>query len=141
MPDKNLNIRMDPEVFDRLDAESRRTGVSRSQVAETLIEEGLRMQSFPGITFRFGPAGRRAALAGGPDVWEIMRVYLTAGGPKHGLLERTAALLDLHVAHVLTAIAYYSQYRAEVDDWIRRVDEEAEQAMAAWLHGRHADAR
>jgi len=35
------------------------------------MEEGLDI-GHPLITFRDGPAGRRAALVGGPDVWEIV---------------------------------------------------------------------
>jgi hypothetical protein len=30
------------------------------------------MREHPLITFRDGPAGRRAAVVGGPDVWEIV---------------------------------------------------------------------
>ena len=56
-----------------LDARSERLGESKARVAERLIEEGLRIEAFPGIVFRSGPTGRRAGIAGGPDVWEIVR--------------------------------------------------------------------
>ena len=36
------------------------------------VDEGTRMDEHPGIVFRGGPTGPRAALAGGPDVWERM---------------------------------------------------------------------
>jgi predicted nucleic acid-binding protein len=35
------------------------------------VREGLACAAHPGIVFKPGPSGRRAALAGGPDVWEI----------------------------------------------------------------------
>ncbi|HEY2639626.1 MAG TPA: hypothetical protein VGI66_07035 [Streptosporangiaceae bacterium] len=35
-------------------------------------EEGSRRDEHPLITFRDDPAGRRAAVVGGPDVWEIV---------------------------------------------------------------------
>jgi hypothetical protein len=38
-------------------------GEAKSRTAERLIDEGLRMEDHPGIVFRDGPAGRRAALA------------------------------------------------------------------------------
>lgn len=30
------------------------------------------MEAHPGIVFRDGPSGRRAGLAAGPDVWEVV---------------------------------------------------------------------
>ena len=43
-----------------LDARSERLGQSKARVAERLIEEGLRIEEFPGIVFRWAPP------AGGP---------------------------------------------------------------------------
>src|SRR5258705_4510767 len=37
-----------------------------------LIYEGLRARRHPLVGFRDGASGRRAALVGGPDVWEII---------------------------------------------------------------------
>ena len=64
---------MDEAVLSRLEKLSKREGQPRSRVAEQLIDEGIRMREFPGIVFRSGPTGRRAALADGPDVWEVVR--------------------------------------------------------------------
>ncbi len=64
MSSKHLSVRLEQDTLERLDAESRRTGQSRSQLAKTLLDEGLRMETHPGIVFRSGPAGRRPALAG-----------------------------------------------------------------------------
>lgn len=36
------------------------------------MAEGLDTLHHPGIVYRDGPTGRRAALAMGPDVWEIV---------------------------------------------------------------------
>ena len=78
MASPHLSIRVDPKTLDQLDKASRRDGMSRSELAKTLIEEGLRMRAHPGIVFRPGPTGRRAALARGPDVWEVMNTLRTA---------------------------------------------------------------
>ena len=45
---------------------------SISSIGERQIDEGLRMEAHPGIVFRNGPSGRRAGLAAGPDVWEVV---------------------------------------------------------------------
>lgn len=132
MASRHLSLRLETETFERLEAESRRAGQSRSELARSLVEEGLRMAAHPGIVFRPGPAGRRPGLAGGPDVWEVIRVF--KGIPARGAeaLERTAELSGLGPAQVATALGYYSEYRDEIDDWIRRVDEESDRAEAAW---------
>jgi hypothetical protein len=39
---------------------------------ERLVTEGLDTLHHPGIVYRDGPTGRRAALAVGPDVWEVI---------------------------------------------------------------------
>jgi len=40
-----------------------------------MLEVALRTQTYPGIVFVQGPAGRRAHLAGtGLDVWEVIRL-------------------------------------------------------------------
>jgi hypothetical protein len=128
MASRHLSLRIERHTFDRLDAQSRRVGQSRSQVAKTLLEEGLRMESHPGIVFRSGPAGRRAGLVGGPDVWEVMRAFR----PGNTSAEETAALTGLSVEQVRTAVRYYAEHRDEIDDWLRRVDEESDRAEAAW---------
>src|SRR5262249_15250733 len=67
-----LNARMGKTVLSRLERRRRGMGEPKSRVAERLIDEGLRMEEFPGLVFRDGPSGRRAALVDGPDVWEVI---------------------------------------------------------------------
>ncbi len=52
------------------------------------------MDEHPGIVFRDGPTGRRAALAGGPDVWEVIATL--KGGKARGeeAISSTPGLLD-----------------------------------------------
>jgi hypothetical protein len=50
---------------------------SVSDVAQELIEEGLRMRECPGIYFGTEPAGRTAKLSGtGLGVWEVLRDFV-----------------------------------------------------------------
>lgn len=132
MASRHLSLRLEAETFGRLDAESRRIGQSRSQLAKTLLDEGLRMEAHPGIVFRSGPAGRRPELAGGPDVWEVARPFrgIEAGGEEAIL--RTADMTGLSAEQVRIALRYYAEYREEVDAWIRRVHNEADRLEAAW---------
>ncbi|MDA0269562.1 MAG: ribbon-helix-helix protein, CopG family [Chloroflexi bacterium] len=131
MPARHLSIRMDEDALDRLDAESRRTGRTRSDIAKTLLDEGLRMERHPGIVFCTGPAGRRPALAVGPDVWEVARVVRDLrGGP--GVIEQAAELTGLPARDIEVVIRYYAEHAAEIDAWIDRVDAEAAEAEQRW---------
>ena len=89
------------------------------------------MQAHPGIIFRDGPAGRRPGLAGGPDIWEIARVWRGMAGGDEALAQ-LAKLTGLPLEHARSAVRYYSEYADEIDAWIRRVDEDAARAEAAW---------
>jgi hypothetical protein len=92
----------------------------------------VNMSDHPGIVFRSGAAGRRAGLVGGPDVWEVIRVFRDAMGDD--AIARTSELCGLTPEQVQVAVRYYTQYQDEIDAWIRRVDEEADRAEAVWRH-------
>lgn len=133
MASRHFSVRLDNEAFERLEAESRRSGRSKSEVAKSVLEEGLRMRQHPGIVFRPGPTGRRPALAGGPDVWEVARVLRGVADREGDVVAETAELTGLHRTQVEVALRYYAEYRDEIDGWIARVDEEALEAETAWL--------
>lgn len=132
MASRHLSLRIPDDAFERLEAQSRRTGQSRSEVAKTLLEEGLRMEQHPGIVFRAGPAGRRPGLAGGPDVWEVVRVLLGVKAEGEPAIKQAADRTGLTEEQVRSALRYYADYRDEVASWIDRVDEEAASAEASW---------
>ena len=119
-----LSARMSGAVLDRLERLSERLGQPRSRVAEQLIDEGIRLREFPGIVFRSGPTGRRAALADGPDVWEIVRGLKQARSGKGDPVELLMASSDLREEQIRLAADYYSVYPDEIDARIRE-DEEA----------------
>lgn len=132
MPSQHLSLRIDSDTINRLDAESRRSGLSRSHLTKILIEEGLRMMRHPGIVFRPGPAGRRPGLAGSMDVWEVARVFTRLDAEGEELLRRTAELTELHTDQVRTAVRYYAEFSNEIDAWISQVDDAAARAESAW---------
>src|SRR5438270_6363766 len=68
----SLPARIAVDTLRRLDRHARRLGKPRSNLVERYVAEGLRMDEHPGVVFVEGPAGRRPALRGGPDVWEVI---------------------------------------------------------------------
>ena len=90
------------------------------------------MERHPGIVFRPGPAGRRAGLMSGPDVWEVVRAAVGNENTREDIAERTG----LTPEQVGVALRYYAEYSDEIGAWIRRVDEEAERAEADWRRER-----
>jgi predicted transcriptional regulator len=129
---KSFSARFSAEVVDRLDSHSERVGQSKARVAERLIEEGLRTEEFPGIIFRSGPAGRRAGIAGGPDVWEIVR---DLKGATHedakDRIEAVSRTTGLDRSKVELAASYYAAYPDDVDERIRTDEQAAERLRRA----------
>jgi len=117
-----------PKTLTRLQQRARLAGMPKTALADRYVEEGLAMDTHPGIVFRDGPAGRRPAVIGGPDVWEVIQVFLEEGGNMKG----TAEYLSLRPGLVQAAAAYYADNRAEIDEWIdsnRRMMDEATSAL------------
>lgn len=129
---QTFSARWDADVVERLRRRSELAGTNKSRLAERYVDEGIRMDEHPGIVFRSGPSGRRAALAGGPDVWEVMATL--KGGEVRGdsAIAATAEQLELTELQVRSAVSYYGAYPEGIDERVRRNVEEADEAEAAW---------
>ncbi len=126
---EHFSLRLHPATVRRLVAHSRRRGVPKTSVAEQYLEEAVRMADHPGIVFRDGAAGRRAALAGHRlDVWMVVETVQQGGGD----IEAAAEYLSISPGLVGAAIDYYADYRDEIDEWISSNAAMAEEAEAAW---------
>ena len=136
MATRHLSMRVEDGLVARLDELAKQERTSRSEAARMLIEEGLRMAAHPGIIFVSGPAGRRARLARGPDVWEVAAVYRVYAHEAGRGIATTAELTGLHPRIVEIAADYYDAYADEIDDWLRRQDEGADAALAEWERAR-----
>lgn len=90
------------------------------------------MDEHPGIVFRDGPSGRRAALDGGPDVWEVMATLKSGRARGEEAISATAELLNLTDSQVRTAVRYYGAFADEIDRRIALNNEDADEAEAAW---------
>ncbi|MYD65265.1 MAG: hypothetical protein F4X26_04675 [Chloroflexi bacterium] len=106
-------------------------------MAISRAEEQRRMKRHPGIVFRDGATGRRPALADGPQVWVLAELFRSEPlGSEHAIeraAQNVATFMELTHDQLRAAIRYYLEYPDEVDDWIRRNDEEADRAKAEWL--------
>jgi hypothetical protein len=130
----SFSARLDARLVARLKTRSARDGMSASQLAERYIDEGLRSEEFPGIEFRPGPAGRRAALTGGPDVWEVVRdVRAAREASAADPLAIVAAASELTEAQVRLAAAYYTEYPEEIDARIAAEEELTERLLAGTM--------
>ena len=129
-----ISIRLPELTVGRLADRAGRSNMPSRTLAQRYVEEGLRMDEHPLIRFADGPAGRRARLVGGPDVWEVVRVARDNDGD----LAETARYLELSLGLVQAAAAYYGAYPQEVDERIESNRREAQDAHAAFLAARDA---
>jgi hypothetical protein len=128
-----LSIRFDPALLERLRRHARAVaGGSVSTLAQTLIDEGLRMAEHPGIVFKSGPSGRRAALANGPDIWEIAKFLHEVDERGPAAVSAAGEVLGLPESRVRTALRYYADYETEIEAEIALADAESAAAEAAW---------
>jgi 6-methylsalicylate decarboxylase len=131
-------VRFDGPVAERLASfAAANPGMSLSSAANRLVDEALRMSEHPGIMFRPGPTGRRAALAGGPDVWEVVRAVRSArtgepGLAGDGLLGLVAGNAGTPLRLVRAAVRYWASYPEEVDAEISAAEAAEDAAEQAW---------
>lgn len=119
-------IRIEADTLRALRERSAQSGEPIVRLAQRYIDEGLRLERHPGIVFRTGPAGRRAVIVGGPDVWEIIAAAREAPERGEALVAALAERIGLPIERIRMAIRYYAEYPDEVDRFIASVEEEAE---------------
>ena len=128
-----LSIRFAPSLLARLRQRANAMpGASAAGLAQRLIDEGLRMADHPGVIFKDGPSGRRAALAYGPDVWEVIKFLREVDERGPAAIDAAAEVFAVDVGRVGTAINYYGDYPDEIDAEIAEADEASARAEAAW---------
>ena len=129
---RSFSARFSAEVVEKLEAQSRRLGESKARLAERMIDEGLQVEQFPGVIFRSGPTGRRAGIAGGPDVWEIVRDL--KGAASEGVrdpIDAIATVAGLDRGKIELAAGYYAAYPDAVDQRIQMEEEAADRLRRA----------
>jgi uncharacterized protein (DUF433 family) len=131
----HFTLRFQAGMSERLRALARRASLAPRTLAQRFVDEGMRHEDHPLVRFVDGPSGRRAALVGsGLDVWEIIAAVRENDNDS----AQTAALLEIPLGLVQAAIAYYGEYKDEIDAEIALNEAEWERGYAAWEAGQRA---
>ncbi len=131
----HYTLRLAPGTKQRLADRARRVGVAERTLAQRYVEEGLRHDLHPLIQFLDGPSGRRASLVGrGLDVWEVVATVRD----NDGSIDAAAEYLQIPTGLVEAAVAYYGEYRDEIDKEIEVNESEYERGRAVAAAGQRA---
>jgi hypothetical protein len=124
------SIRLEDTLRERLAALAAAEGTTVTELIERFVREGLDGAAHPGIVFKPGASGRRAALAGGPDVWEIVAALRDTRGPEAERVAAVGAQFGIHERQVVIALDYAGAHREEIEARI----EANERALAMAEH-------
>jgi hypothetical protein len=115
----STSFRISDTAKARLASRAAREGMTVTALLGQLIVEGIDQLDYPGIIFR-GPAhDRRAALAAGPDVWEIVARLQELEGSEEQRISLLSAESDLHPRLIRIALDYAADH---VDEVRARID-------------------
>lgn len=106
MSAKSTSFRISEQARERLAKQAAREGISATSLLERLILEGVALLEHPGIVFRGPPHDRRAALAAGPDVWELVARLRELDGSEEQRITTLADETDLHPRQIRLALDY-----------------------------------
>jgi uncharacterized protein (DUF433 family) len=131
----HLTLRVRSGTTERLERRVRATGIPARTLAARYVDEGIRRDDHPMITFVDGESGRRAALAGtGLDLWEVIATVRDNDGD----LAKAADYLGLRPALIEAAVTYYGEFTDEIDAEIALNEEESTRALQQWQAGQAA---
>ena len=123
------SFRFRDSLLAALQARARERGESATALAERYLDEGLRREDHPLISFREGAAGRRPALVG--TRLDVDQVIDTLRESKNSV-EAAAEYLAVPETYVRAAVRYYADYPDEVDAWRERRRAIADREEEAW---------
>ena len=110
---RTVSFRIANELGDRVARHTARWGLANdSEVYRQVIEEWARLQEHPGIRFVDGPAGRRAALVGGPDLWEAIGIVKAFDFDRDRIAEAYPWLIGDRFD---AAVGYYEAFGQEIE--------------------------
>ena len=124
----STSFRISDAARTRLATRAAREGMTATALLDLLIVEGIDQLDYPGIIFR-GPAhDRRAALAAGPDVWEVIARLQGLDGSEEQRISLLSAESDLHPRLIRIALDYAAEHSAEIRERIERNQAVAERS-------------
>lgn len=137
MSTSSTSFRLSDEAKRRLAARADREGVSATALLERLIIEGVDTLAYPGIVYRGQTTDRRAALAAGPDVWEVVARLRELHGGEEDRIDLLAEETDLHPRQIRAALEFAACHPEQINGHIQRNQAAIEVGHAA-TKARHA---
>ena len=110
-----VSLPISEDLAARLRAEGEASDQPPPVLAASLIDEGLKTRQFPGIVYMDGPSGRRASLADGPDVWQIIRALQEVPADHYDPVETICIESDLRERQIRLAVSFYEAYPDEIE--------------------------
>lgn len=130
MAKSHLSLRVDAGTRQRLAERARSERLPQGNLANRYIEEGLRRDRHPRITFVAKISGRLPALQSRPRLL-VAHIAQTWRASKRDP-RATATYYGIDEHDVRAALDYYAEFREEVDDWIAWNRAEADRLEREW---------
>lgn len=124
----STSFRISDAARTRLATRAAREGMTATALLDLLIVEGIDQLDYPGIVFRGLAHDRRAALAAGPDVWEVIARLQELDGSEEQRISLLSAESDLHPRLIRIALDYAAEHSAEIRERIERNQAVAERS-------------
>jgi hypothetical protein len=124
----STSFRISDTARTRLATRAAREGMTATALLDLLIVEGIDQLDYPGIIFRGQAHDRRAALAAGPDVWEVIARLQELDGSEEQRISLLSAESDLHPRLIRIALDYAAEHPAEIRERIERNQAVAERS-------------
>jgi hypothetical protein len=110
----STSFRISEVIKARLASRAAREGMTATALLGQLIVEGIDQLDYPGIIFRGPVHDRRAALAAGPDVWEVVARLQELDGSEEQRISLLSTESDLHPRLIRIALDYAADHADEV---------------------------
>ena len=127
---RSTSFRISDAAKSRLADRAAHDGVTATALLDQLIVEGIDQLEYPGVIFRGPTHDRRAALAAGPDVWEVVARLQELEGPEERRITVLSEESELHPRLIRVALDYAAGHACQVRDRISRNREIAERSRA-----------
>lgn len=106
----STSYRLSNKAKERLARRADREGITATALLERLITEGIDALDQPGIVHRGPTNDRRAGLAGGPDVWEVVARLRELQGTEETRIRILAEESTLHPRLIRVALDYAARH-------------------------------
>lgn len=128
---RSTSFRISEAARGRLAERAAQEGVTATALLDQLITEGADQLDYPGVIFRGPVHDRRAGVAGGPDVWEVVSRLQELDGAEEQRIAVLSEESDLHPRLIRLALDYAAEHAGPVRARISRNRELAERSRKA----------